>query len=297
MVWEDLTPRKIQSRKAFENAITVAMAMGCSTNAIIHLIAQARRAGQDIGLDDCEIASRKVPVIANVRPSGDKYLMEDFYYAGGLPGLMSRIRDHLHLDAMTVTGKTLGENIRSAEGDHDDVIRTVASPIYAEGALTVLKANLAPDGCVIKPSACEPRFLRHTGPALVFDDYPSMKKAVDDPNLDVPEDHVMILRNAGPQGGPGMPEWGMLPIPTKLVKQGVRDRVRLPDARMSDTRYGACILHVSPESYIGGPLALVRNGDKITLDVNARTINLDVPEAELAKRRAAWKGPEPRYEG
>jgi dihydroxy-acid dehydratase len=296
MVWEDLTPQKIQSRKAFENAITVAMAMGCSTNAIIHLIAQARRAGQDIGLDDFEIASRKVPVIANVRPSGDKYLMEDFFYAGGLPALMSRIKELLHLDAMTVTGRTLGENIAGAEVYNDDVIRTVENPIYAEGALAVLKGNLAPDGCVIKPSACEPRFLKHTGPALVFDDYPSMKKAIDDPNLDVTADHVLILRNAGPQGGPGMPEWGMLPIPTKLVKQGVRDMVRLSDARMSGTSYGACILHVSPESYIGGPLALVKNGDRITLDVAARTIDLDVPEAELAKRRAEWKQPETRFE-
>jgi dihydroxy-acid dehydratase len=296
MVWEDLTPKQIQTRRAFENAITVAMAMGCSTNAIIHVIAQARRAGHDIGLDDFERASRKVPVIANVRPSGDKYLMEDFFYAGGLPGLMSRIKDHLHLDAMTVTGKTLGENIADARVYNDDVIRTVDNPIYAEGALAVLRGNLAPDGCVIKPSACDPRFLKHTGPALVFDDYPSMKKAIDDPNLDVTADHVLILRNAGPQGGPGMPEWGMLPIPTKLVKQGVRDMVRLSDARMSGTSYGACILHVAPESYIGGPLALVRTGDMISLDVNARVINLDVPEAELAKRRSEWKAPEPRYE-
>lgn len=296
MVWEDLTPKKIQTRAAFENAITVAMAMGCSTNAIIHLIAQARRAGQDIGLDDFEAASRTVPVIANVRPSGDTYLMEDFYYAGGLPGLMSRIRDHLHLDAVTVTGKSLGDNIARAEVHNDDVIRTVDTAIYAEGALAVLKGNLAPDGCVIKPSACEPRFLKHTGPALVFDDYPSMKKAIDDPDLDVTADHVLILRNAGPQGGPGMPEWGMLPIPTRLVKQGVRDMVRLSDARMSGTSYGACILHVAPESYIGGPLALVRNGDMISLDVDARTIDLDVPEAELAKRRAAWTPPATRYE-
>ncbi|MGN6285822.1 MAG: L-arabinonate dehydratase [Afipia sp.] len=296
MVWEDLTPKLIQTRHAFENAITVAMAMGCSTNAIIHVIAQARRAGHDIGLDDFEAASRKVPVIANVRPSGDKYLMEDFFYAGGLPGLMNRIRDHLHLDAMTVTGKTLGDNIEGARVYNDDVIRTVDNPIYAEGALAVLRGNLAPDGCVIKPSACDPRFLKHTGPALVFDDYPSMKKAIDDPNLDVTADHVLILRNAGPQGGPGMPEWGMLPIPTKLVKQGVRDMVRLSDARMSGTSYGACILHVSPESYIGGPLALVRTGDMISLDVDARTINLDVPEAELAKRRSEWNAPEPRYE-
>jgi dihydroxy-acid dehydratase len=296
MVWEDLTPKAIQTRAAFENAITVAMAMGCSTNAIIHLIAQARRAGQDVGLDDFERASRKVPVIANVRPSGDTYLMEDFYYAGGLPGLMSRIKDHLHLDAITVTGKSLGDNIARAEVYNDDVIRTVETAIYAEGALAVLKGNLAPDGCVIKPSACEPRFLKHTGPALVFDDYPSMKKAIDDPDLDVTADHVLILRNAGPQGGPGMPEWGMLPIPTKLVKQGVRDMVRLSDARMSGTSYGACILHVAPESYIGGPLALVQNGDMISLDVDARTIDLDVPEAELAERRAAWTPPPTRYE-
>ena len=296
MVWENLTPKKIQTRAAFENAITVAMAMGCSTNAIIHLIAQARRAGQDIGLDDFETASRKVPVIANVRPSGDTYLMEDFYYAGGLPALMSRIKDHLHLDAITVTGRSIGDNITRAEVHNDDVIRTVETAIYAEGALAVLKGNLAPDGCVIKPSACEPRFLKHTGPALVFDDYPSMKKAIDDPDLDVTADHVLILRNAGPQGGPGMPEWGMLPIPTKLVKQGVRDMVRLSDARMSGTSYGACILHVAPESFIGGPLALVRNGDMISLDVDARTIDLDVPEAELAKRRAAWTPPAVRYE-
>jgi dihydroxy-acid dehydratase len=296
MVWEDLTPKQIQTRQAFENGITVAMAMGCSTNAIIHVIAQARRAGQNIGLEDFEVASRKVPVVANVRPSGDKYLMEDFFYAGGLPGLMSRIKDHLHLGVTTVTGKTLGENIASAAVFNDDVIRTVADPIYAEGALAVLKGNLAPDGCVIKPSACEPRFLKHTGPALVFDDYPSMKAAIDRDDLDVTADHILILRNAGPQGGPGMPEWGMLPIPKKLVKQGVRDMVRISDARMSGTSYGACILHVAPESYIGGPLALVRNGDRITLDVAARTINLDVPEAELANRRAAWKAPEPRYE-
>jgi dihydroxy-acid dehydratase len=296
MVWEDLTPKQLQTRQAFENGITVAMAMGCSTNAIIHVIAQARRAGQNIGLEDFEVASRKVPVVANVRPSGDKYLMEDFFYAGGLPGLMSRIKDHLHLGVTTVTGKTLGENIANAAVFNDDVIRTVADPIYAEGALAVLKGNLAPDGCVIKPSACEPHFLKHTGPALVFDDYPSMKAAIDRDDLDVTADHILILRNAGPQGGPGMPEWGMLPIPKKLVKQGVRDMVRISDARMSGTSYGACILHVAPESYIGGPLALVRNGDRITLDVAARTINLDVPEAELANRRAAWKAPEPRYE-
>jgi dihydroxy-acid dehydratase len=296
MVWEDLTPNRIQTREAFLNGIAVAMAMGCSTNAIIHLIAQARRAGQEIGLDDFERASRRVPVIANVRPSGDKYLMEDFYYAGGLPALMTRIRDHLHLDAMTVSGQTLGENIAGAEVYHDDVIRSVDNPIYAEGALAVLKGNLAPDGCVIKPSACDPRYLKHTGPALVFDDYPSMKAAIEDEDLDVTADHILILRNAGPQGGPGMPEWGMLPIPKKLVKQGVRDMLRLSDARMSGTSYGACILHVSPEAYIGGPLALVKTGDMISVDVAERTISLNVSDEELERRRAAWARPEPRFE-
>jgi dihydroxy-acid dehydratase len=296
MVWEDLTPERILTRNAFLNAITVAMALGCSTNAIIHLIALARRAGQDVGLDDFERASRKVPVIANIRPSGDEYLMEDFFYAGGLPALMEQIRDHLSLGELTVTGKTLGDNIGGAEVYNADVIRTVKNPIYAEGALAVLRGNLAPDGCVIKPSACEPRFLKHTGTALVFDDYPSMKAAIDRDDLDVTADHVLVLRNAGPQGGPGMPEWGMLPIPKKLVQQGVRDMVRLSDARMSGTSYGACILHVAPEAYVGGPLALVRTGDRISLDVARRTIDMEVSDAELARRRAAWKKPEPRYE-
>ena len=296
MVWEDLTPSLIQTREAFLNGISVAMAMGCSTNAIIHVIAQARRAGQNVGLDDFEAASRVVPVLANVRPSGDAYLMEDFFYAGGLPALMSQMRDHLHLGAMTVTGRTLGENIQKAEVYDDDVIRPLANPIYAEGALAVLRGNLAPDGCVIKPSACDPRFLRHSGPALVFDDYPAMKAAIDRDDLDVTPDHVLVLRNAGPQGGPGMPEWGMLPIPRKLVKQGVRDMVRLSDARMSGTSYGACILHVSPESYIGGPLALVRTGDRVSLDVDGRSITLDVAEAELAQRHAAWTPAAPHYE-
>ncbi|WP_026871364.1 L-arabinonate dehydratase [Inquilinus limosus] len=296
MVWEDLVPARIQTRAAFENAIAVAMAMGCSTNAIIHLVAMARRAGADIGLDQFDAASRVVPVIGNVRPSGDQYLMEDFFYAGGLPALMTRIRDHLDLDALTVTGRTLGENIAGAEVYNDDVIRPIDNPVYAEGALAVLRGNLAPDGCVIKPSACDPRFLKHSGPALVFDDYPSMKAAIDRDDLDVTPDHVLVLRNAGPQGGPGMPEWGMLPIPKTLVKQGVRDMVRISDARMSGTSYGACILHVSPEAYVGGPLALLRTGDIVTLDVAARRIDMEVPEAELARRRAEWTPPQPRFE-
>ena len=298
MVWQDLHPAGMLSRESFLNAITVAMAMGCSTNAIIHLVAMSRRAGAHcaVGLDDFDAASRKVPVLANIRPSGDSYLMEDFYYAGGMPALMSRLTGHLHLGAMTVTGRSLGTNLEGAEVYNDDVIRPLHNPIYPEGALAVLRGNLAPDGCVIKPSACAPRYLVHTGPALVFDDYPSMKKAVDDPELDVTADHILVLRNAGPQGGPGMPEWGMLPIPTRLVRQGARDMLRISDARMSGTSYGACILHVAPEAYIGGPLALVRNGDLITVDVPQRRIHLEVSDEELARRRADWRAPPPRFE-
>jgi len=296
MVWEDLTPAKILTEGAFRNAITVAMAMGCSTNAVIHLIAMARRAGHAIGLEDFDAASRKVPVIANIRPSGDTYLMEDFYYAGGLLGLMSRLEGHLDLEQITVTGETWAKDLEGAEVYNDDVIRPLDKAIYDEGALAVLRGNIAPDGCVIKPSAAESRLLKHTGVAYVFDDYAQLKKEINREDLPVTKDSVLVLRNSGPQGGPGMPEWGMIPIPTKLVKQGVRDMVRISDARMSGTSYGACILHVSPESYIGGPLALVQTGDTITLDVAARTLNLDVSEAELARRRAAMPKPKPRYE-
>ncbi|MDB5359585.1 MAG: ilvD [Rhodospirillales bacterium] len=296
MVWEDLTPHRIQTRPAFENAIAVAMAMGCSTNAIIHLIAMARRANCDIGLDDFERFSRIVPVIGNVRPTGSTYLMEDFFYAGGIRGLMSQMREHLQLDCLTVTGRTLGENIAGAKVFNDDVIRPLSKPIYGEGSLAVLKGNLAPDGCVIKPAAMDQRFLRHSGPALVFDDYPSMKKAVDDETLDITADHVLVLRNAGPQGGPGMPEWGMLPMPKALLKQGHRDMLRISDARMSGTSYGACILHVAPESYIGGPLALLRTGDIVSVDVDARSIRMEVSDEELARRRAAWVPPPVRFE-
>ena len=296
MVWEDLVPSRIQTHAAFENAIMVAMAMGCSTNAIIHLIAQAQRAGCAIGLDDFDRYSRVIPVLANVRPSGEKYLMEDFYYAGGLPALMSRLKGHLHLDTITVTGKTLGENIDGAKVFNDDVIRPLDNPIYAEGALAVLRGNLAPDGCVIKPSACPPHLHQHTGPALVFDDYPSMKAVIDQEDLEVTPEHVLILRNAGPQGGPGMPEWGMLPMPKKLLKQGVRDMLRLSDARMSGTSYGACVLHISPESYVGGPLALVKTGDMITVDVPNRSIRLEITDEELNARKAQWVAPKPKFE-
>lgn len=294
MVWEDLTPDRIITEAAVRNAVIVAMATGCSTNAIIHLVAIARRAGIDLTMDDLDRAGREVPVIANIRPSGDKYLMEDFYYAGGLPGLMSRLKDRLDLSALTVTGETLGAALEGAEVHDDDVIRTIENPIYPEGSLAVLRGNLAPDGCVIKPAAMEQRLMTHEGPALVFDSYPEMKAAVNDEDLDVTPDHVMIFRGAGPIGAPGMPEWGMLPIPTRLVKQGVRDMLRISDARMSGTSYGACVLHVAPEAAIGGPLALVRTGDRIRVDVPARRIEMLVSEEELARRRAAWTAPEPK---
>ena len=296
MVWEDLTPDRIQTRQAFLNAIVVAMAMGCSTNAVIHIIAMARRAGHDIGLDDFDAASRTTPVIANIRPSGDTYLMEDFYYAGGLLGMLTRLKDRLDLTQINASGRTWAQSLEGATVYNDDVIRPIDNPIYKEGALAVLRGNLAPLGCVIKPSAAAARFMKHRGPALVFDDYAQMKANIDRDDLDVSEDSVLVLRNAGPLGGPGMPEWGMLPIPKKLVKKGVRDMVRISDARMSGTSYGACILHVAPESYVGGPLALVQTGDMISLDVAARKISLDVSDEELARRRAALPAAKPRYE-
>jgi dihydroxy-acid dehydratase len=295
MVWEDLTTDQILTRPAMENAIKVHMAMGGSTNAIIHVIAMAKRAGVDVTLADFDKISRQVPVIANVRPSG-KYLMEDFYYAGGLRALMAELSDLLDLSCMTVTGQTLGENIKGAKVHLPDVIHPVSDPISSEPATGVLIGNLAPRGAVIKPSAVEKRLLKHRGPALVFEDYNHMAREIDREDLDVTADHVLVLKNSGPKGGPGMPEWGMMPIPTKLVKQGVRDMLRISDARMSGTSYGACILHVSPESYIGGPLAFVQTGDPIEVDVAARTINLVVPDAEMARRKAAWTPPPPRYE-
>lgn len=296
MVWDDLKPSDILREGSVENAITVAMAMGCSTNAIIHLIAIARRAGVDATLDDFDRLSRVVPVIANVRPSGKEYLMEDFFYAGGLPALMTRLTDHLDLSMISVTGKPLAEDIATAQVFNDDVIRPVDNPIYAEGALAVLKGNLAPDGCVIKPSACSEKYQNHTGPALVFDDYKDLKEQIDRDDLDVTEDSVLVLRNAGPVGGPGMPEWGMLPIPGKLVKAGVRDMLRLSDARMSGTSYGACVLHVSPEAHVGGPLALLKTGDMVTVDIPGRRIHMEVSDEELAARRAAWTPPEDPYQ-
>ncbi|MEC7668912.1 MAG: L-arabinonate dehydratase [Pseudomonadota bacterium] len=296
MVREELTPDKIVTREAVQNAAITAMATGCSTNAVVHLIAMARRAGVDFTLDDLDALGRTTPLIANVRPSGKDYLMEDFFYAGGLRALMKQLEERLHTDCMTVNGKTMGENLEGAEVYNDDVIRPLSNPVYHEGSLALLRGNLCPDGAVIKPAACNPKYYQHEGPAVVFDSYPEMKAFVDDENAEVTPDTIMVLRNAGPQGGPGMPEWGMLPIPKALIKQGHRDMLRISDARMSGTSYGACVLHVAPESFVGGPLALLKTGDIVKLDVPNRTLDMLVDEEELEKRRAAWTPPEPRFE-
>ena len=294
MVWEDLRPQDILTAGAFDNAIVASAAIAGSTNAIIHLIALARRAGIELQLDRFDELSASIPVLANIRPSG-QYLMEDFYYAGGLPALLTRIADLLDLTQKNVLGQTLGEVLASAQVWNGDVIRARDAPVSAAQGLAVLRGNLAPDGCVMKPSAAEPQLLNHRGPALVFEDYNAMASAIDSDDLDVTPAHVLVLKNAGPKGGPGMPEWGMLPIPKKLLRQGVRDMVRISDARMSGTSYGACILHVAPESFVGGPLALVRNGDMIELNVAERRIHLDVSNQELSERKAAWIAQPPRY--
>jgi dihydroxy-acid dehydratase len=295
MVWEDLKPSDILSAKSFDNAITAVHALSGSTNALIHLVAMAGRAGIDLKLDRFDELSQRTPVLANIRPAGQKYLMEDFYYAGGLRAMLAELKDLLHLDSLTVNGATLGANLEGATIYNDDVIRRRGNPLSANGGLAVLRGNLAPDGAVIKPTAAEPKLLRHTGRAVVFRDYDDLYARVDDPNLDVDENCVLVLQNAGPQGGPGMPEWGQLPIPKKLLQKGVRDMVRISDARMSGTSYGACVLHVAPEAFVGGPLALVRDGDMIELDVAARRLELKVDAAELAQRKAGWKAPAPRY--
>ncbi len=294
MIWEDLKPSDILDRRSVQNALVVHNALAGSTNAMIHLVAMAARAGIEVKLTEFDDYAQTVPVICNLRPSG-QWLMEDFHIAGGIRALMKRLEPLLALDAVTATGGTLGEGIAHAEVYDDDVIRPLDRPIVSTGGTAILYGNLAPDGCVIKPPAADPRLLVHTGPALVFDSYDAMTAAVDDPDLDVTPDHVMILRNAGPIGGPGMPEWGMLPIPKKLLKQGVRDMLRISDARMSGTSYGACILHVSPESAIGGPLAAVRNGDRITVDVSKRLIHLHLSDEEITQRIQAWTPPDRRY--
>jgi dihydroxy-acid dehydratase len=298
MVWEDLTPADVLTREAFEDAVATVLALGGSTNAFIHLIAMAGRAGVGLTLDDFDAIARRVPWLANIRPSG-KYLMEDFYYAGGLPALLGRLGQvpgALHPGRLVVSGATFGEQITGLPVHDEDVIRAPVNPLAAEGGVAVLRGNLCPDGAVIKHIAAEPRLLKHTGPAVVFDDYQQMQEQIDDPSLGITPDSVLVLRSAGPIGGPGMPEYGMLPIPKYLLEQGVRDMVRISDARMSGTSYGACVLHVAPESAVGGPLALVRSGDLITLDVAARSLTVDIPVREMDDRRAEWQPPAARFD-
>jgi dihydroxy-acid dehydratase len=294
MVWEDLKPSDFVTRASFNNAIAVDMAVGGSTNAVVHILAMAKRARIDITLADLDEIAKKVPVIANVRPSGS-YLMEDFYYAGGIRPLLAQLGSHIDGSARTVNGKTIGENIEGAQVYNDDVIRSLNNPVSNVGALAVLHGNLAPDGAVIKPSAADPKLLKHSGPAVVFKDYNDMAARMDDPDLDVTADSVLVLQSGGPHGGPGMPEWGMLPIPKKLLQQGVRDMVRISDSRMSGTSYGTCVLHVAPESAIGGPIGLIKTGDIVTLDVPNRILRVDISDAEMAKRKAAWVAPKPHY--
>ncbi|KRD10718.1 MULTISPECIES: L-arabinonate dehydratase [unclassified Streptomyces] len=296
LVHSDRRLSDILTAEAFEDAVTTVLGLGGSTNAVIHLIAMAGRAGVRLTLDDFDRIARTVPVLADVRPGGRKYLMEDFHFAGGLPGFLSRITDLLHLDRPTVSHDTLREQLAGAQVHNDDVIRLRDDPVAAEGGVAVLRGNLCPDGAVIKHIAAEEHLLKHTGPAVVFDDYRTMQRTINDPALGITADSVLVLRGSGPKGGPGMPEYGMLPIPDHLLKQGVRDMVRISDARMSGTSYGACVLHVAPESYVGGPLALVRSGDPITLDVEARTLHLHVDDAELERRRAHWTPPPTRDE-
>jgi len=298
MAWEGFTPGRVLTREAFEDAAATVLALGGSTNALIHLIAMAGRCGVPLTLDDFDAIARRVPVLANIRPGG-AYLMEDFYYAGGLPALLGQLATvpgALHLGRPTVSGATLGEVLRTAAVHNEDVIRSPDRALSAEGGVAVLRGNLAPDGAVIKHIAADPRLLKHTGPAVVFDSYQQMGERIDDPSLQITPDSVLVLRGTGPLGGPGMPEYGMLPIPSYLLAAGVRDMVRISDARMSGTSYGTCVLHVSPESSAGGPLALVRTGDLVTLDVAARSLRMEVDDAELASRWARWHPPAPRYQ-
>ena len=290
LVWEDVKPTDILTEQAFENAIMVLMAIGGSTNGIIHLTALARRVGVGLDLESFDRISQGIPLLANIKPSGS-YVMEDFYYAGGLRALMQQLKERLHLEALTINGRTVRENLDGAEVFNPDVIRLFDNPVKQAGGTAVLHGSLAPNGAVIKPTAAEERLWKHRGPALVFKDIRDLKARVDSEDLDVTADSVLVLQHAGPIGAPGMPEWGQLPVPKKLLDQGIRDIVRISDARMSGTSYGACILHVAPEAALGGPLALVRDGDLIELDVEGRRLDLLVPEAELEERRTQWQPP------
>lgn len=294
LAWFNVKPTEIMTAAAFDNAITALMAIGGSTNAIVHLMAMAGRAQVPLNLERFDEISQTTPVVGNLRPAG-KYVMGDFFDAGGLRALLVVISDLLNLDAQNVAGTTLGEAIKGAEVYDTDVIRVRSNPVCAKNSLAVLRGNLCPDGAVIKPSAAEAHLHKHQGPAAVFKNYPDLKARIDDPSLKLTKDHIIVLQHAGPLGAPGIPEWGMLPIPKYLLAEGIRDMVRISDARMSGTSYGACVLHVAPESFVGGPLALVQDGDLITLDVEARKLQLEVSDDELAKRKSQWKQPQNKF--
>lgn len=294
MVWEDLKPSDILVAESFDNAIKTVLALSGSTNAVIHLVAMARRAGIPLQIDRFDALSEQVPVLANMRPAGE-YLMEDFFYAGGLRAMLQEMRSLLATDCLTVNGKSLGDNIAGSKIHHDEVIHRLEEPVHASGGLVILRGSLAPDGAVLKPVAAEPHLLKHRGKAIVFDSYNEMEAKIDDPDLEVDADSVLVLRNAGPKGGPGMPEWGQLPIPKKLLRKGVRDMLRISDCRMSGTSYGACVLHVAPESYVGGPLALLRTGDLVEMDVAERRLDMLVEKRELERRKAEIQSPQITY--
>ena len=296
MVRKDLRPSQIMTREAFANAIRVTGAIGGSTNAVVHLLAIAGRVGVDLSLDDWDRLGRDVPMLLDLMPSG-RFLMEDFCYAGGLPALMKEISDLLHLDALTANGRTLGENIADAQVFDREVIRPRDTPVTPQGGLAVLRGNLAPQGAVLKPSAASAHLLKHRGRAIVFETIEHYKSRIDDPDLDVDENSVLVLKNCGPKGYPGMPEVGNMALPKKLLRRGVRDMVRISDARMSGTAFGTVVLHVAPEAAIGGPLGLLRDGDMISLDVEKRVLEHGVGDAELERRRSKWRPPEPAMTG
>jgi dihydroxy-acid dehydratase len=295
MVWEDLKPSAFFNRDALANGVAAYMALGGSTNAAIHLIAIAGRAGLTLTLEEMDAAARRIPVLANLFPSGDK-LMEDFFFAGGLTALLGEIKPHLALHAMTVTGQSLGENIADAQNVDHETIRPLNQPVSPGAALAVLRGNVCPEGAIIKPSAASPKFFKHRGRVLAFESMAHLLAEIHKPDLDVDENTVLVLKHGGPVGAPGMPEWGNLPIPKKLLQQGVRDMLRISDARMSGTHFGSCVVHVSPEAAIGGPLALVQTGDTIAMDIAARTLDVELTDAELARRRGAWKAPPRVYQ-
>jgi len=292
MVHEDLRMSQILTKQAFENAIMVNGAIGGSTNAVVHLLAVARRIGVPLSLDDWDRLGREMPCLVNLMPSGE-FLMEDFYYAGGLPVVIREIGSFLHKDAKTVNGRTLWDNSKDAVNYDERVITPLAKPFKPQGGIAVLRGNLAPNGCVLKPSAATPALLQHTGRAVVFEDIDDLHARIDDPNLDVKADDILVLKNCGPRGYPGFPEVGNFALPAKLLKQGVTDMVRISDARMSGTAYGTVVLHTAPEAAAGGPLALVRNGDTIEIDVAARRLHLHISDSDLASRKSQWKAPPP----